>query len=71
MGGGSVGHVDRGKRQVVLGLGMKGRGPDDLSVRTKVGVSVMWASEYLKIKKQNNNFEKTFLGFFKLFLFLF
>ena len=54
--GGSVGHVDRGKRQVVLGLGMKGRGPDDLSVRTKVGVSVMWASEYLKIKKQNNNF---------------
>ena len=45
--GGSVGHVDRGKGQVVLRLGMKGCGSDDLGVRTKVGVSVMWASEYL------------------------
>ena len=43
--GGFVGEVDQAKGQVMLV--MKGCGPDDPSVRTKVGVSVMWVSEYL------------------------
>ena len=59
MGGGICRSFGQG--QGVLELGMKGRGPDDLSVRTKVGVSVMWASEYLKINSQNNNFFSVWL----------